>query len=319
MKVEVKFEIKSNPLSWSNQIIDFTMKNNTKVYLKIENTVCYLILQGSNNLKKVFYAVWELLAWNDGYFYKPIQYIVDGFQHKLEELIVRPYYITDQKWRNSALLIGRANRGIAENTLVKYIEIRNKSRKEKSMNKSLFSAYFSLLSAAYTDVNIEHRLVLLMHVCDGFAIEFLNGNKENNIGNINIIVNQLDIKKKYREGAEKLGITKSRAKDALGDTRNELTHYVFQEGSLGSFISDSNKKTDNMVYLYAFYILDLALRISLLEVISNPVEEKIKEYLLEENLDWIRLEKHLEENCIISRNRLRQILERLQNQQIVKK
>lgn len=315
MKIEVEFKIKSNPLSWSDQTIDFTMENSTKVYLKIENTKCYFVLEGNDNLKKTFYAVWELLAWYDGYFYKPIQYIVDGCQHELEDLFVRPFYSTDQKWRNSALLIGRANRGITEKTLVKYMEIRNKSRKEKSMNKSMFSAYFSLFSAAYSGVNIEHRLVLLMHICDGFAIEFLNGNTENNIGNINIIVNQLDVKKKYREGIEKLGIAKSRAKDALGDMRNELTHFKFQETSFGSFINDPCKGTDNMVYLYVFYILNLALRISLLKVIGDPIEEKIKEYLLEENLDWIRLEKHLEEDCVIPRNRLKQILEKLQSQQ----
>lgn len=195
------------------------------------------------------------------------------------------------------------------------MEIRNKGREEKSMNKSMFSSYFCLLSKAYADVNIEHRLVLLMHICDGFAIQFLNGSSRNNSGNVNIILRQFDIKGKYKEGAEKLGISKSKAKEALGNTRNELTHYEFQESSLGSFISDPNTKTDNMVNLYAFYILDLALRISLLEMIGNPVHERIKEYLLDFNLDWIRLEKHLEEECVIPQNMLRQMLEKLKNRQ----
>ena len=49
-----------------------------------------------------------------------------------------------------------------------------------------------------------------------------------------------------------------------------------------------------MVNLYAFYILDLALRVSLLETIGITVDGRMKEYLLDENLDWIRLERHLE-------------------------
>lgn len=67
-----------------------------------------------------------------------------------------------------------------------------------------------------------------------------------------------------------------------------------------------------MVYLYAFYILDLALRVSVLETIGAIVEDEIKEYLLDEHLDWIRLEKHLEEDCVIPRNVLTQMLQRLQ-------
>lgn len=151
--------------------------------------------------------------------------------NKEEGFITRNYYVTDEKWKKNAILIGRANR---------------------------------------------------------------------------------DIKKKYEEGANKLGVSKSRAKDALGHTRNELTHYEFKRSSLGSFISDSSKETDNMVYLYAFYILDLALRVSLLETIGVIVDDKIKEYLLDEHLDWIRLERHLEEDCAIPQNVLKQILLRLQ-------
>lgn len=315
MKIEVKFETKSSPLSWSDQTVDFVMGNGTKVFCKIERKNCYLVLEGKDNLKEVFYAIWELLAWNDGYFYVPVEYIVDGCKQDTEGLITRFYYVTDEKWKNGALLIGRGNRDISENTITRYMGIRNKGRKEKSMNKSMFSSYFCLLSKAYADVNIEHRLVLLMHICDGFAIQFLNGSSRNNSGNVNIILRQFDIKGKYKEGAEKLGISKSKAKEALGYTRNELTHYEFQESSLGSFISGPNTKTDNMANLYAFYILDLALRISLLEMVGNPVDERIKEYLLDFNLDWIRLEKHLEEDCVIPQNMLRQMLEKLENRQ----
>ena len=60
------------------------------------------------------------------------------------------------------------------------------------------------------------------------------------------------MRKKYKQGAALLGISSSRAIDALGDTRNELTHYIYKSGSLGSFINNPDTETDNMVNLYAF-------------------------------------------------------------------
>ena len=84
MKIEVKFKVKSHPLALSDQTIDFVMKNSTKVYLKIERESCFLTLEGKDGLKEIFYAIWELLAWNDGYFYEPVEYIVDGCKRSEE-------------------------------------------------------------------------------------------------------------------------------------------------------------------------------------------------------------------------------------------
>jgi hypothetical protein len=315
MKTEVKFIIKSHPTAWSDQEIGFDMADGTNVALSIYRENCNLTLKGNTDLTEYFYAIWELLAWNDGYFYTPIEYRINDHEHDVNELIRMPYYITDEKWKSSALLIGRNNRAISEEAILKYMELRKKGRREKSMNQSMVSSYFYLLSKAYADVNIEHRIVLLMHICDGFAVAYLGGDTNNNSGNINVVLKRLDCGKKYKIGAKMLGISSSKAKDALGETRNELTHFVFKPASLGAFISDPETDTDNMVNLYAFYILDLALRVSLLETIGITVDGRMKEYLLDENLDWIRLERHLEEDCVIPRNVLRQMLQRLQSSQ----
>ena len=56
-------------------------------------------------------------------------------------------------------------------------------------------------------------------------IKYCNGSSSNNSGNINIILRKIDAKK-YKHGAALLGISSSRAIEALGDTRNELTHYI---------------------------------------------------------------------------------------------
>ena len=177
-----------------------------------------------------------------------------------------------------------------------------------------FSSYFYLLSESYSNMNLEHRLVLLMHICDGFAIQYCNGSNSNNSGNVNIILRKIDAKK-VKKGASLLGVSSSKAIEALGDTRNELTHYIYKQGSLGSFISNPDTETDNMVNLYAFYVLEVALRIAVLETIGVNVTDEIKNYVMDEYLDWIKLEKHLDEDCVLPMNVFCQMVEKLQKKE----
>lgn len=99
----------------------------------------------------------------------------------------------------------------------------------------------------------------------------------------------------------------------MGDTRNELTHYIYKSGSFGSFIKNPDTETDNMVNLYAFYVLEIALRIAVLEIIGVNVSDDVKNYVMVECLDWIKLEKHLDEDCVLPMNILRQMMEKFQN------
>ena len=70
---------------------------------------------------------------------------------------------------------------------------------------------------------------------------------------------------------------------------------------------------DNIVNLYAFYVLEIALRIAVLEVIGVNVSDDVKNYVMDEHLDWIKLEKHLDEDCVLPMNVFRQMIEKLQN------
>ncbi len=314
MMVEVHLFLKSNILSWSDQSWYSELSNGAKIKIIIAYTDCKVIIEYNtlDEAKELFYTIWELLAWYDGYFYKPTKYIVDGKMQEVDELYRVNMYKTDKKWVDSGTLIGRNQRDFSEDIINRYLNIRNADRKNKSMNKAMINSFFYLMSESYKDINIEHRLVLLMHICDGFAIKFLNGSSKNNSGNINIIVGQLD-KRKYKHGAGLLGVSESNALTALGDTRNELTHYDYNENSLGSYISDPDCDTDNTVNLYAYYILIATLRVAVLQTIGFTVTDEVKEYLLDENLDWIRLEKDIEEKCVIPMNQMRQMIKKLQN------
>ena len=96
----------------------------------------------------------------------------------------------------------------------------------------------------------------------------------NNIGNINIVLKCLD-KIRYKHGAELLGIDSEKAIQAIGDTRNELTHYIYKEHSFGSYIADPNVDTDTTINLYVFYVLELALRTAILETIGFQVTKAL--------------------------------------------
>lgn len=152
-----------------------------------------------------------------------------------------------------------------------------------------------------------------MHICDGFAINCCDGAKNNCSANIRKILDRLNLKK-IKYGARLLGVPSSKFFDALGDARNELTHYVYKKGSIGSFISNPDTNTDNMVYLYVFYILNLALRIAVLEKIGITVEKEVKDYAVNIYLDWIKMEKHPDEKCVIPSNILRQLMEKFNKQ-----
>lgn len=311
----VVFEIKNSIRSWSDQEISFSAKDVKNVSIIIKDTMCELAVDGNSedgNLQYII-LIWELLVWEDGYFYKPISYSADGVEKTIDSLVTINCRTTDTKWISNAILLCRNQRQINEEIVEKYRNIRYLDRKKQSMNASMFSSFFYLISESYSSINLEHRLVLLMHICDGFAIQYCNGSSSNNSGNINIILRKIDAKK-YKHGAALLGISSSRAIDALGDTRNELTHYIYKSGSLGSFINSPDTETDNMVNLYAFYVLEIALRIAVLEVIGVTVSDDVKNYVMDEHLDWIKLEKHLDEDCVLPMNVFQQMMEKLQNQ-----
>lgn len=309
---EAVFKIKNSIKGWSDQTISFSTRDIKSVLIQIKDTQCILRIDGNSedeNLKHII-TIWELLVWEDGYFYKPIGYYVDNKERTTDVLLSNKCRITDENWITNAVSLCRNQRQINENILNRYEQIRYLDRKKQSMNATMFSSFFYLISKSYSDINIEHRLVLLMHLCDGFAIKYCNGSDKNNTGNINIILKKSD-SGKYKQGAELLGVDKSKAMKALGETRNELTHYVYKDYSLGSYISDPNTETDNMVNLYAFYVLEISFRIAVLEVLGVKVSDAIKNYVMDEHLDWIKLEKHLDEECSIPSNVLHQIVQKM--------
>ena len=53
----------------------------------------------------------------------------------------------------------------------------------------------------------------------------------------------------------------------------------------------------------------------MLEVIGVNVSDDVKNYVMDEYLDWIKLEKHLDEDCVLPINIFWQIIEKFKNRE----
>lgn len=84
---------------------------------------------------------------------------------------------------------------------------------------------------------------------------------------------------------------------------------------MGSFINNPDTATDDMVNLYAFYVLAIALRVAVLNEIGVNVTDEVKDYVMDDYLDWIKLVKHLDEDCVLPKNVLHQMIQKIQNQE----
>ncbi len=314
MVSKVTFRLKNTIRNYNSQEIEFVSKEGAAISISISGNRCRLAVNGKSKEanEDTIVLIWEMFAWCDGYFYTPMYYEVDGERKSVKCLKPVAYRNTDKKWITSAISLCENKIQINSDVLNKYRNIRYMGRKEQSMNASLISSFFYIISKSYSKINLEHRLVLLMHVCDGVALNFYNGDPHNNSGNINIIMNMLN-HKKYVEGAKLIGVSSSAARDALGYARTELTHYVFKPKSLGSYISKPDSEADNMANLYVFYVLQSALRVAVLEMLGVIIPFETKNYVMDEYLDWIKLERHLEEKCVIPRNVLKQMINKIQN------
>ena len=316
VKAEILFGLKEYRRAWSDQRIHTTIKESTSVDIVFKALTCSVTIQSTSRemIAEYIHIIWEIFAFYDGYFYKPLQYSIDGIENDPMSLVTIKMYDTDSKWIDAATLLGRNHRSLEPDIIIKYYKLRSMDRNEGSMNRSMINSYFYLVSSSYKEINIEHRLVLMMHICDGFVREYLNGSKTGSADNVKKIIRLIG-KKRYKEGAQLLDIQENAALNAIGYTRNELTHFTYEDDklSLGSFVSNPDTETDQMVYLYSFYVLESAFRIALLCAIGYNVEDDVKAYLMEDLLDWIKITKNLSENCSIPVNALKQTVQRMMN------
>lgn len=267
MNIVVEFKTKRNT---EKNIMKTQTINYQKVFGKLEQeTERFIIsLEGDSlDVIEVFRNIWELMFLYDGYFYTPCKYIVDGADENVKKLFFLSFYNTGKTWRNCASTLMGADKDFSEERILKYGELRNKSRTSGDMLKTLINSFFYIHSEAYEGINVNHRLSLLLNICDGFVIN-TSGPNNNVKANIAKVIGTALDSKTVKYGAELLGIPSKKLYDALMLERHEIDHYIMKEGSLTDYEVKSVSATKDYINWYFIYIVELALRIAFLKEIG---------------------------------------------------
>lgn len=307
MKWIVNMKIKDYVRNWSDQEISTEYKG-VHADIKIKDTNCEVILEGTENIKTVFQLIWELLFLYDGYFYEPTSYEVDGHKKECKELITVPFYKTDKKWYFSELL-GRSQRDLSSEVLKKYDGFRNTGISNKKMTQSVVNAFYYLNSENYGKINVNHRLSLLLNIADGFVINTFK--ETNNVkGNYDRLFKKTVDNQKLQQGISLLGTQGERYKVLLTEERHTFDHYVYSENSLTSFVYDSEDEIADYAIWFFVYILELVIRINFLKESGVSLEQENMDYALDSIIDWIIYENDLNVDCKTYHYQVRQKLKR---------
>lgn len=305
MNIVVEFKTKRNT---EKNIMKTQTINYQKVFGKLEQeTERFIIsLEGDSlDVIEVFRNIWELMFLYDGYFYTPCKYIVDGADENVKKLFFLSFYNTGKTWRNCASTLMGADKDFSEERILKYGELRNKSRTSGDMLKTLINSFFYIHSEAYEGINVNHRLSLLLNICDGFVIN-TSGPNYNVKANIAKVIGTALDSKTVKYGAELLGIPSKKLYDALMLERHEIDHYIMKEGSLTDYEVKSVSATKDYINWYFIYIVELALRIAFLKEIGCECKDELVEYALNDINDWLILECDLQEKCKNPINQMKQ-------------
>lgn len=308
MEWYIQFEIKKYRDSWSNQDIKFCM-GESDVSVIMCGTKCEMKISGnkSDEIEEMFYAIWELIFLYDGYFYIPKVYEVDGAAQDINSLYRVKMYRTAKVWMDSATLLASNNRVLNEEVISNYINFRNQDRLQGKMTKSLLNAYFYLLSDAYREINIEHRLSLMLNICDGYYLNEI-GKSKGTGGHIVALINNIG-KDKVQYGIGLMGISKNKLTELIGGVRDEIDHYIIMKDSAGSQILNSQNTVTKSINLYLFYVTELAFRVTVLEKIGGFINQTAKVRAIDSINDWLILKNNLNEKCKLPENALAQDIE----------
>lgn len=305
MKIIVEFETKTNTNNNIMQSRNIYFQN-VSGKLEQESQKFIVSLEGNpENVIDLLRNIWELAFMYDGYFYKPCRYNVDGVDENVEKLYFLSFYDTGKIWRNSASTLVGADKDFSEERISEYTEFRNKGRTSGEMLKTLINSYFYIHSEAYERINVNHRLSLLLNICDGFVINTSGPNNNIKANIAKVIGNALD-SKTVKHGAELLGIPPKKMYDALMLERHEIDHYIMKEGSLTDYEVNSEAVTRDYINWYFTYIVELALRIAFLKQIGCECKGELVENALNDINDWLILECNLEEKCKNPINQMKQ-------------
>lgn len=310
MRITVEFETKLNTNNNIMQPQNIIIQNVSGNLIQ-EAKKFMISLEGNEaDVIKILRSIWELAFLYDGYFYKPCKYNVDGIDENVEKLYFLSFYKTGKIWRNCASTLVGTDKDFSEKRVLVYNEFRNKGRTSGKMIKSLINSFFYIHSDAYEKINVNHRLSLLLNICDGFVIN-TSGSNNNIKANIAKVIGTALNSKTVKYGASLLGIPSQKMYDALMFERHEIDHYILKKGSLTDYEVNSQAVTRDYINWYFIYVVELALRIAFLKQIGCECKGEFVENALNDINDWLILECDLPEECKNSCNKMKQDLKKM--------
>lgn len=310
MEWYVQFEMKQYRDSWSNQNIGFHVRE-SDVSVIMSGTKCELKISGNklDDIEDMFYAIWELLFLYDGYFYIPKVYEVDDIAQEVSSLYRVKMYKTAKVWINAATLLAKGNRILDGGLISNYMKFRNQGRLQGKMTDSLLNAYFYLLSDAYSEINIEYRLSLMLNICDGYYLNEIG--KSNGVGgHVVALINNVGLDK-VQYGIELMGISRKKLTNLIGGVRDEIDHYLVMRDSAASQILNSQSTVIKSINIYLFYVTVLAFRVTVLEKVGGFIDQRAKERAIDLINDWLILENNLSQKCKLQENVLAQGIQQM--------
>ena len=305
MKITVDFKTKFNI---EKNIMPLQTINYKNVFGQLEQDAqkFTVALEGdAENIIDVLRNIWELAFLYDGYFYTPYKYIVDGYDDNVEKLYFLSFYHTGRIWRDCACTLVGECKDFSVERISQYSEFRNKGRASGEMLKSLLNSFYYVHSEAYEKINVNHRLSILLNICDGFVINTF-GSTNNVKANIAKVIGTTLDSKSVKYGATLLGIPSQKMYDALMLERHEMDHYIMKEGSLTDYEVKSDAITKDCINWYFIYVVELALRISFLKQLGCECKDEFVEYALNSINDWLILECDLPDKCKNPYNQMKQ-------------
>ena len=312
MEWKVSFDIKDYIRDWSDQKIQ-TIYMGISINIEIKDTECTVILKGEKDVEKTFYLIWELLFLYDGYFYEPKELIINGCRQDVNSLIKLPFYKSDKLWHSSELL-RRGNRIFSIDVLDAYDVFRNTGTKNKKMTHAILNSFYYLHSEAYKALQPNHRLSLLLNIGDGFISNTIKDTHNIKSNYDKLFKKKLD-SEKIKHGMRLLGMEAEQFKYNLYEERNQFDHYLYSENSLTTFIINSEDHKSRYMIWYFIYIMDLVLRINILNEIGVDVDKEVSQYALDVIVDWIIYENEINEECVTPYYHMKQIERKMMSEE----
>lgn len=267
----------SNGADIKDNLINFTCDEYDIKY-HIEKEKIYITIISSNEVSDIykhFMIHYQLLFFNNGYFYKIIEYKENEKVINISEKYNNTgmydtcdCFINSYKITNINKLINSENIKKMDNLLDNY--------------GFIFRAFYYLFSKRYEKVLIDHKFMILSQICEGYIESSEHEKKiegeKNYSKRIKIYIDNF-AKQDENQNSEIFQILGKDAEeiiDQITNTRHRYSHYVEKK----------NVIEDDMFWYY-FVILELAFRMIILEDISIVLDNEMEENLFLIH-DWIK-------------------------------